>query len=93
MNTQIINEVNQLLQTQMFHISLLRVIHGHLRASNSALSGLNAELKANVTDEQAADYHAPVVEYEDAANSTLASLQHYMDELKSSTSQTSLSLD
>lgn len=58
------------------------------------MSALNAQLEAHLTDEQAAEDYAPVMEYEDAANSALALFVHHMDVLKSSfTSQTPLSLD
>ncbi|XP_077534519.1 uncharacterized protein LOC144146439 [Haemaphysalis longicornis] len=94
MNTKIISEVDQLLQSQQFALSALRVVHGRLRASNSALSALNAELEAHLTDDQASEDYTSVMEYEDAANSALALLEHHMDVLKSSsTSQTSSSLD
>lgn len=90
MNTKVISEVNQLLQSQQVYLSALRVIHGRLPGSNSALSALNAELEAHVSDEEAAEHYASVIEYEEASKITLALIQHDMDV---PTPQTSPSLD
>ncbi|XP_077560484.1 venom protease-like [Haemaphysalis longicornis] len=93
-NTKIISEVDQLLQSQQLDLSALRVFHGRLRASNAALSALNAELEAHLTDDQAAEDYASVMEYDDAATSALALLEHHMEVLKSSsTLQTAPPLD
>lgn len=62
MNARIISEVDQLLQCQQLDLSVLRVFHACLRARNAALSALSAELEAHLTDEQAVEYYASVME-------------------------------
>ncbi|KAH7986166.1 hypothetical protein HPB52_025158 [Rhipicephalus sanguineus] len=91
MNTKIINEVNQVLQSNQFELSGLRILHGCLRASNLELKALNNEVESLMTDDLAADDYEVVVQYDDAANSTLALLEHRIDVLKTSATPASSS--
>lgn len=84
MNTRIINEVNQVLQSNEFELSGLRMLHGRLRASNVELKALNNEVETLITDDLAADDYEVVMQYDDAANSTLALLEHHIEVLKTS---------
>ncbi|KAH7957584.1 hypothetical protein HPB52_020595 [Rhipicephalus sanguineus] len=53
-----------------------------LKAVRMELAALNAELETFLTDEQVAEDHDSVMNYEDAATSFLALLEHHMNRLK-----------
>ncbi|KAH7969708.1 hypothetical protein HPB52_021590 [Rhipicephalus sanguineus] len=81
-STGIVNEVNQLVQSDQFKLSTLHVLHGRLKAVQTELAALNAELETFLTDEQVAEDYDSVMEYEDAATSALALLERHMNRLK-----------
>ncbi|KAH7961228.1 hypothetical protein HPB52_005970 [Rhipicephalus sanguineus] len=81
-STRIVNEVNQLVQSDQFELSTHHVLHSRLKAVQTELAALNAELETFLTDEQVAEDYDSVMEYEDAATSALALLEHHMNRLK-----------
>ncbi|KAH7936317.1 hypothetical protein HPB52_021416 [Rhipicephalus sanguineus] len=81
-STRIVNEVNQFVQSDQFELSTLHVLHSRLKAVQTELAALNAELEAFLTDEQVAEDYDSVMEYEDAATSALALLEYHMNRLK-----------
>ncbi|KAH7939731.1 hypothetical protein HPB52_016736 [Rhipicephalus sanguineus] len=81
-STRIVNEVNQLVQSGQFELSTLHVLHSRLKAVQTELAALNAELETFLTYEQVAEDYDSVMEYEDAATSALALLEHHMNRLK-----------
>ncbi|XP_037517980.1 uncharacterized protein LOC119394747 [Rhipicephalus sanguineus] len=81
-STRIVNEVNQLVQSDQFELSTLHVLHSRLKAGQTELAALNAELETFLTDEQVAEDYDSVMEYEDAATSALALLEHRMNRIK-----------
>ncbi|KAH7951977.1 hypothetical protein HPB52_016274 [Rhipicephalus sanguineus] len=78
-STRIVNEVNQLIQSEQLQLSTLHVLHSRLKVVKTELGALNAELETFMTDEQVAEDYDSVVEYEDAATSCLALLKHHLD--------------
>ncbi|KAH7971997.1 hypothetical protein HPB52_004760 [Rhipicephalus sanguineus] len=81
-STRIVNEVNQFVQSDQFELSTLHILHSRLKAVQTELAALNAELETFLTDEQVAEDYDSVMEYEDAATSALALLEHHMNRLK-----------
>ncbi|KAH7957451.1 hypothetical protein HPB52_019088 [Rhipicephalus sanguineus] len=81
-STRIVNEVNQIIQSDQLELSTLHVLHSRLKAVQTELAALNAELETFLTDEQVAEDYDSVMEYEDAATSALALLEHHMNRLK-----------
>ncbi|KAH7944609.1 hypothetical protein HPB52_021968 [Rhipicephalus sanguineus] len=81
-SARIVNEVNQLVQSDQFELSTLHVLHSRLKAVQTELAAVNAELETFLTDEQVAEDYDSVMEYEDAATSALALLDHHMNRLK-----------
>ncbi|KAH7985147.1 hypothetical protein HPB52_024292 [Rhipicephalus sanguineus] len=90
MNTKIINDVNQVLQSNHFQLSGLRILHGRL-GSNLELKALNNEVESLMTDDQAAGDYEVIMQYDDAANSTLPLLEQHIDVLKTFTTPASSS--
>ncbi|KAL3219236.1 hypothetical protein MRX96_030521 [Rhipicephalus microplus] len=84
MNTRIIYNASQVLQSNQCELSGLRILHGHLRTSDVEVKALNSEVEALMTDDLVADDYEVVMQHDDTANSTLALLEHHSDVLKTS---------
>ncbi|KAH7951160.1 hypothetical protein HPB52_005883 [Rhipicephalus sanguineus] len=61
-STRIVNEVNQLVQSDQFELSTLHVLHSRLKAVQTELATLNAVLETSLTDEQVAEDYDSVME-------------------------------
>lgn len=78
LHTRLRNEARQLIESNQFASSDLRVGHERLKACNKGLRVLSLELEAHLADGQVTEYYASLVEYEDNAAATLSLLSHYM---------------